>query len=46
MFENDTAYAEFYDFLVTLTLEAESFEVALAALRLQTALTELYGRPM
>ena len=46
MFENDQTYAEFYETLVTLSLEGESFEVCVAALRLQTLLTELYGRPM
>lgn len=45
MFENDTDYADFYEKLATLTLEAESFEVALAALKLQSALKETYGNP-
>lgn len=46
MFENDLAYAEFYNTLVSLSLEAENFEIALAALRLQTELKALYGEPM
>ena len=46
MFESDVTYAEFYEILVTLTLEGESEEIALSALRLQTLLTEIYGRPM
>lgn len=46
MFESDLTYAEFYEILVTLTLEGETEEIALAALRLQVALTEVFGRPM
>ena len=45
MFENDCDYAEFFEKLADLSLEAESFEVALAALKLQTALKETYGDP-
>lgn len=46
MFESDVVYAEFYEILVTLTLEGETEEIALAALRLQSLLTEVFGRPM
>jgi hypothetical protein len=34
--------SELLDFLADLTLEAEDFETALKALKLQTALTEYY----
>ena len=43
VFKNDVKLAEFLDILATLSLEAETFEVALAALRLQTELKSLYG---
>lgn len=46
MFETDCDYAEFYNTLVSLSLEAETFEIALAALKLQSALKEAYGEPL
>ena len=45
MFENDLVYKEFLEFLADLSLNADSFEIALAALRLQTELTQFYGKP-
>lgn len=45
MFENDTDYADFFEKLATLSLEAENFEIALAALKLQSALKATYGSP-
>lgn len=45
-FKNDSDYNDFLDFLATLSLEGETFEIALAALKLQTALTEFYGNPL
>lgn len=46
IFENDSDYNDFLDFLATLSLDGETFEIALAALKLQTALTECYGNPL
>ena len=43
VFKNDVELAEFLEILADLSLEAETFEVALAALRLQTELKNLYG---
>lgn len=43
VFKNDAELSDFLDILATLSLEAETFEVALAALRLQTELKSLYG---
>ena len=45
MFENDCEFTAFFEKLADLTLEAENFEIALAALKLQTALKETYGDP-
>ena len=38
-------YYSFYEALVTLTLEAEDDEVAMAALKLQGACGRAFGRP-
>ena len=43
LFKNDSELAEFLDFLADLSLNGETFEVCLSALKLQTALKELYG---
>lgn len=43
VFESDAELSDFLDILADLTLEAETFEVALAALKLQTELKNLYG---
>jgi hypothetical protein len=40
---NDVVLAELLDILAELTLEGPNFEVALAALRLQTELKKAYG---
>lgn len=45
MFENDLIYNEFLEFLADLSLNGETFEICLAALKLQTYLTEFYGKP-
>jgi len=45
MFENDLIYNQFLDFLADLSLDGETFEVCLAALKLQTYLIETYGKP-
>ena len=39
----DTELAEFLDKLAELSLEGETFEICLSALKLQTALKEVYG---
>ena len=46
MFENDSVYADFLETLAKLTLDSEDFEVALFALKLQTALSNTYGTPL
>lgn len=43
VFKNDTDLAEFLDFLADLSLNGETFEICLSALKLQTALKESYG---
>lgn len=40
---DDVKLSELLDTLADLTLNAETFEIALAALRLQTLLRESYG---
>jgi hypothetical protein len=45
VFKNDLEFSEFLEFLVDLSLNGETFEIALAALKLQSALTEFYGKP-
>lgn len=45
-FETDLDYIEFLDFLATLSVEGETFEICLNALKLQTALQECYGKPL
>jgi len=42
MLENDVALSEFLDLLADLSLNGESFEICLAALKLQSALKEVY----
>lgn len=42
MFENDVKLNEFLEKLADLSLNGENFEIALAALKLQTALKEFY----
>ena len=42
MFKDDVALSEFLEFLGDLSLEGESFEICLAALKLQSALKEIY----
>jgi hypothetical protein len=42
---NDVILNELLEVLADLTLEGPNFEVALAALRLQTELINFYGRP-
>ena len=45
MFKTDVEFNEFLEFLGDLSVNGESFEIALAALKLQTALKEYYGNP-
>lgn len=42
-FKTDSELAEFLDFLANLTVCGETFEICLAALKLQVALKEAYG---
>ena len=42
MFENDVILGEFLEFLGDLSIEGETFEICLAALKLQSALKEIY----
>jgi hypothetical protein len=42
MFENDVVLGEFLEFLGDLSIEGETFEICLAALKLQSALKEIY----
>jgi hypothetical protein len=42
MFKDDVALGEFLEFLGDLSLEGETFEICLAALKLQSALKEIY----
>lgn len=46
VFKDDIEYKSFIEFLADLSLDGETFEIALAALKLQTALTEYYGKPL
>ena len=46
IFETDLDYIEFLDFLANLSIEGETFEICLNALRHQTALQEFYGKPL
>jgi hypothetical protein len=45
IFQDDQEYREFFYKLADLTLEAPTFEVAQAALRLQAELKKIYGSP-
>jgi len=45
VFKNDLDFSEFLDFLAELSVNGETFEIALSALKLQTALKEFYGNP-
>jgi len=42
MFESDVALSEFLDFLADLSVNGETFEICLSALKLQGALKEFY----
>lgn len=42
MFKNDVVLGEFLEFLGDLSIEGETFEICLAALKLQSALKEIY----
>lgn len=42
MFKNDVVLNEFLEFLGDLSIEGETFEICLAALKLQSALKEIY----
>jgi hypothetical protein len=42
MFKDDVALSEFLDLLGDLSLNGENFEIFLAALKLQSALKEIY----
>jgi len=42
MFKDDVALSEFLDLLGDLSLNGENFEICLAALKLQSALKEIY----
>jgi len=43
LFKNDSELTEFLDFLGDLSIDGETFEICLSALKLQTALKEVYG---
>ena len=43
IFKTDSELTEFLDFLGDLSVEGETFEICLSALKLQSALKELYG---
>jgi hypothetical protein len=45
-FKTDSEYVEFLDFLADLSVNGETFEIALGALKLQSALKEFYGNPL
>lgn len=45
VFKNDLEFNEFLEFLADLSVYGETFEIALSALKLQTALKEFYGNP-
>jgi len=42
MFKSDVEFSEFLDFLADLSVNGETFEICLSALKLQTALKEFY----
>lgn len=42
----DLDYSELLDYLADLSINGPTFEVALAALKLQTALISYYGKPL
>lgn len=42
MLENDVVLSEFLDLLADLSVNGETFEICLAALKLQSALKETY----
>jgi hypothetical protein len=43
LFKTDSELTEFLDFLGDLSIDGETFEICLSALKLQSALKELYG---
>lgn len=43
VFKNDSELNDFLNFLGDLSIEGETFEICLAALKLQTALKQAYG---
>lgn len=43
LFKTDSELTEFLDFLGDLSIDGETFEICLSALKLQTALKEIYG---
>ena len=45
VFKNDLEFIEFLDFLAELSVNGETFEIALRALKLQSTLIKVYGRP-
>jgi hypothetical protein len=45
VFKNDLEFNEFLEFLAELSVNGETFEIALSALKLQTALKGFYGNP-
>lgn len=45
VFKNDLELSEFLDFLADLSVNGESFEICLYALKLQTVLKDFYGNP-
>lgn len=46
VFKNDLEFNEFLDFLAELSVNGPTFEIALKALKLQSALKEFYGNPL
>ena len=45
IFQDDQAYRDFFYKLGDLTVDAPTFEIAQAALRLQAELKKIYGSP-
>lgn len=43
VFNSDVELVEFLNFLGDLSIDGETFEICLAALKLQTALKQAYG---
>lgn len=43
IFKNDSELNDFLDFLADLSLNGETFEICLCALKLQTSLKQFYG---